>query len=105
MKRPPAETPKPYGQDGKGYEAIVYAHYFVGSCDWFVTEYDPKDDIAFGWACLGDRNNAELGYVSLTEMEQVRIPPYGLLVDYEDDWQQTTLAYAIARMDAKQGRM
>lgn len=71
----PSGAPKLYAQDGKGLQATVHAHYFLGSSDWLVTEYDPEEDLAFGWACLnGDRQNAELGYVSLAELERLRAP-------------------------------
>lgn len=98
MKRPPANTPRLYAQDGKGYDATVFAHYFLGGNDWLVTEYDPVDDLAFGWACLnGDRHNAELGYFSLAEMSEVRGRlrvvldgvPVGELptaIELEEDW-------------------
>lgn len=104
LRRPPKATPALYAQDGKGYDAIVYAHYFMGGSDWFVTEYSPEEDMAFGWACLnGDRQMAELGYVSIAELESVRVG--GIFpVDYEDDWQPVTLREAIEALDAKSGR-
>lgn len=116
MKRPPADTPKLYTQDGKGYEATVYAHYFLGANDWLVTEYDPDTDVAFGWACLnGDRDMAELGYTSLTELEDVQVPvKVGLgrqtrvgwyaHIEYDEHWRQMTLREAIALLDERQGR-
>lgn len=111
LKRPPATTPALYAQDGKGYDATVYAHYFLGGNDWLVTEYDPKEDIAFGWACLnGDRQNAELGYVSLAELESVRMRamvgdiPVPFPVEYDEHWQPMTLTEAIAELDRRQGR-
>ena len=71
----PDGAPPLYAQDGKGLDAIVHAHYFIGGCDWLVTEYDPDEEIAFGWACLnGDRQNSELGYTSLRELEEIRVP-------------------------------
>jgi Protein of unknown function (DUF2958) len=109
--RRPVEAPRLYAQDGKGYEATVFAHYFVSGCDWLVTEYDPEDDLAFGWACLnGDRQNAELGYVSLAELETVRAPVVingqrvnALRVEYEDGWPQMSLREAIAHLDKRSG--
>lgn len=105
LQRPPADTAPLYGQDGKGYEATVHAHYFLGGSDWFVTEYRPEEDLAFGWVCLnGDRQNAELGYVSLAELEAVRgsISINGrrvdsvLPVEYDEHWQPKPLRQAIA---------
>jgi hypothetical protein len=74
-----AAMPQTYDQDGKGDEAIVHLHYFTGSCDWFITEKDKGTDEeraagtveqqqAFGYANLGDPNNAELGYISIVEL-------------------------------------
>jgi hypothetical protein len=102
MPRPPKDTPPLYAQDGKGYEATVYAHYFIGNCDWFVTEYDPEEDRAFGWACTGDRPRAELGYVSLAEMESVRVKGV-FLVDYDLHWQRVPLRQAIDELDKRTG--
>jgi hypothetical protein len=116
--RRPTEAPRLYTQDGKGYDATVHAHYFVAGCDWLVTEYDPSDDLTFGWCCLnGDRQNAELGYTSLTEMEEVEIPltlqlgdgrevGFGVTgVEWDDHWPTgLTLTEAIALLDERQGR-
>jgi hypothetical protein len=62
--------PKVYEQDGLGEQAIVYLHYFIGGCDWFITEKDSEREQhqAFGWANLGDDDCAELGYISLIEI-------------------------------------
>lgn len=107
LKRPPAETPGLYEQDGKGYDATAYAHYFIGGSDWFVTEYSPEYDEAFGWACLnGDRQNAELGYIPLDALEEVRAPirindqtiPGVLKVEYDEHWTPKTLREAIAAL-------
>jgi hypothetical protein len=56
-------------------EKMIVAHYFVGGCDWWITEYNPADGIAFGYACLGDPTMAEWGYVSLVELEEIVIRP------------------------------
>ena len=65
-------------QDGKGDQAIVYLHYFVGGCDWWITEKDIgfADDAhgtgqiqAFGLVDLG--YGPELGYISLPEVFSV----------------------------------
>ena len=81
--------PHTYQQDGLGENAIVSLHYFTRGCDWFITEKDMgcADDAAgcrpgqshaagcrsaqhqaFGWADLGDRQCAELGYISIVEL-------------------------------------
>jgi len=67
--------PKTYDQVGKGNDAAASLHYFVGGCDWWITERDAgaADDTpdqfqsqAFGLADLG--YGAELGYISLPEI-------------------------------------
>ena len=66
-----ASTPVTYEQDGKGDDAIVYLHYFFGGCDWYITEKDVDGGVqqAFGYAVLfGDTQNAELGYICITEI-------------------------------------
>jgi len=46
--------------------------FFIGSCDWFIAEYD-GDDLIFGFAVLGgDWQNAEWGYISFNELKDVR---------------------------------
>ena len=67
------QLPALYKQDGKGVQAIVYAHLFTSSSDWYITEYDGSDT-AFCYCCLnGDLDNAELGYASLNELAGVKI--------------------------------
>jgi hypothetical protein len=60
--------PKVYEQEGLGENAIVYLHYFTGSCDWHITERDTTEEQhqAFGKADLG--YGSELGYISIQEM-------------------------------------
>ena len=67
--------PETYAQDGKGAQAHIYLHYFIGGCDWYITEKDVSADDgegligqfqAFGVANLG--YGPELGYISLPEI-------------------------------------
>lgn len=67
--------PQTYAQDGLGDEALVSLHYFIGGCDWWITEKDagsaedsPADfqSQAFGVADIG--YGPELGYISLPEI-------------------------------------
>ena len=115
LPRPPEGTPAVYAQDGKGLEATVYAHYFIGDADWLVTEYDPDDDVVFGWACVGDRQSAELGYASVAQMEagggQVPLHVQGrhvgnlpVYVEPEADWTPRPLHEAIDLIDRRHGR-
>jgi len=55
--------------DGKGDEAIVVLHYFIGNFHWFITEKDSVDGEpqyqAFGYADMGF---PELGYINIDEL-------------------------------------
>ena len=62
--------PKLYAQEAKGLDAIIYVKFFTPDAHWiwFATEFD-GDDTFFGFV-QGDF--PELGYFSLSELEQVR---------------------------------
>lgn len=113
----PTEAPALYAQDGKGFGATVFGHYFLASHHWLVTEFDPTEGLAFGWACLGgDRQNAELGYVSMAELASLRSPlrvqageqqlTIGCAgVERDSDWPEgLTITEGIALLDRRQGR-
>ncbi len=94
--------PHTYQQDGLGEQAIAHLHYFVGGCDWWITEKDKGDSEdtapnlqiqAFGYACLGDPTCAELGYVSLPEILNA-----GAELDFH--WNPTALAEIKAKIHA-----
>ena len=68
-----------YEQEGKGEQATVTLHYFIGGSDWYITEKDIDGGVeqAFGYAVLnGDEDCAELGYISIQE-----ITAYGAELD------------------------
>lgn len=49
-------------------DVIIYGHFFMGACDWFVSEFDGEDEF-FGFVILnGDIENAEWGYISFKEL-------------------------------------
>lgn len=64
------QLPKLYEQEEKGLDAIVYAKFFMVDAHWtwYATEFD-GEDIFFGFV-RGDF--PELGYFSLSELEQIR---------------------------------
>lgn len=76
-------------------EAIAYLHYFVGGCDWWITEKDCKEEQhqAFGVVSL-QGYSPELGYISITELTQLRVNgPYGfpLVIELDFNWEPTRL--------------
>ena len=58
------------------------------SWTWYVLEYDPKEKLCFG---LVEGFEKELGYFSLTEIEQAR-GPLGLQVERDLHWKPTPLS-------------
>lgn len=74
------KIPALYEQEELGMDAIVYVKYFnpTGAQTWYITEYDPVTKIMFGYCDLG--HGGELGYVSLTELEGIKI---GLVLGIE----------------------
>lgn len=63
-----AKIPGPYSQE-KEKDPTVWAHYFYGQSDWYITEYHPDDNVFFGFVILnGDSQYAELGYISVSEL-------------------------------------
>ena len=67
------KLPALYAQDGKGMEATVHVKFFCGPATWYITEFDGKDTF-FGWCDLGHGPGmAELGYVSKSELESLRM--------------------------------
>ena len=65
--------PEIYAQDGKGGAAVVHLRVnLLKNNNWFITEYSPEEKLFFGFVCLGaDLQNAELGYISKTELEDL----------------------------------
>ena len=79
-----ATMPRIYDQDGKGDDAVVFLHLFVGGCDWWITERDTSDEQlqAFGLVDLG--HGPELGYISIDEL-------LGTAAEIDLHWQPKTI--------------
>jgi hypothetical protein len=89
-----ARIPVFYATESRPIEdKVLWLHYFVGGCDWWVVELDHAAVEAFGYACLGDPQNAEWGYVDLAELEAIR--SRGLwIVERDLHWQPTKASEA-----------
>lgn len=74
--------PPLYSQDGKGFDATVHVKFFGGGrWTWYVTEYD-GDDTFFGYVVSGLGPDCdEFGYFSRSELEALKFPPFGLLIE------------------------
>lgn len=65
---------------GKENVEPVVKFFGGAACTWLITEYDPDQDSFFGLCDLG-LGSPELGYVSRTELEEIRFRPFGLGVE------------------------
>lgn len=75
------------------FEPVVKLFNPLGAGTWLLTEIDPEEhDIAFGLCDLG---YPELGSVSLTELQSIRLP-LGLGIERDRHWtaKKTLNAYA-----------
>lgn len=66
------------GNQSESKDPIIVAKLFnpSGSVTWYITEYDPNTNIAFGYVTGLYQN--EWGYFSLTELASIKCPPFGL---------------------------
>jgi Protein of unknown function (DUF2958) len=67
-----AKVPPLYGTERVAVaNKMVRLHYFIGNCNWWIVELDPKEGLAFGYANLGNDDDAEWGYVDLGELSEI----------------------------------
>jgi len=73
-------------QEGKE-NPIVVAHFFnpTGAGDWYATEYDPKDQIFFGYVSIFKDHNDEWGSFALEELQSYR-GRFGLGIERDMHW-------------------
>jgi hypothetical protein len=64
-------------------DPLVIVKFFnpSGAGTWLATEYDPKTRQFFGYVSIFGDYNDEWGYFSLDELEQIKLPPFGLKVE------------------------
>jgi len=74
-------------EEKQASEIRVYAKYFHprSNWNWYATEYDAQTKTFFGFV---DGDDKELGYFSLTEMEEVRV--WGLGTERDLYWNDKT---------------
>jgi len=78
--------PKIHETDGLEEHPAIF-HYFGGTTDIFICEYDGVDEM-FGYCILGDLYTSEWGYFSLAELTKNRI----LNIDYHFEEQSIEAA-------------
>ncbi|NQU63606.1 MAG: DUF2958 domain-containing protein [SAR324 cluster bacterium] len=72
-------------------DPLVIVKFFnpVGAGTWLITEYCPKQCLAFGYVMgLG---YDELGYISLTEMDSITLP-FGMRIERDIHFQPKLLS-------------
>lgn len=79
------KIPKLYAtEEIKAADKIIVMHFFIGGCDWYIAEFDGEDTF-FGYAILNsDTQNAEWGYVNLSELKNLKV--HGIEIDRELNW-------------------
>jgi hypothetical protein len=92
-------TPALYAQDGKGDEALVHVKLFdpTGSWTWFITEFDPDENTAFG---LVDGHDLEVGYIDLNELANVS-GRSGIGIEIDMHFKPQILGSCRAALDAR----
>ena len=91
-------TPRLYAQEVKGDEALVHVKLFdpTGSWTWFITEFDPTNNTAFG---LVNGHEVEAGYIDLNELATAR-GRMGIGIEIDMHFKPQTLAACHAALDA-----
>ena len=66
-------------------EKPIHLHFFIGGCDWYISEFDGRDTF-FGFAILNnDLQYAQWGYVSFTDLKKLKINGF-IEVDCEGEF-------------------
>jgi len=76
--------------EGKGFDAVAKVKFFTpdGNWTWYGVEYDANEKLFYG---LVDGFEMELGYFSLTELENIK-GPFGLPVERDRYFDATPLS-------------
>ena len=67
-------------------DKLIYLHFFIGGCDWYVAEYD-ENDLFWGFVILNnDFLNAEWGLFSFSELKAIQISGFEIDCELESYW-------------------
>tara|TARA_R110000796_G_scaffold249151_1_gene376637 strand:- start:521 stop:847 length:327 start_codon:yes stop_codon:yes gene_type:complete len=72
-----------------------------GAATWLLSEYDAENEVFFGLCDLG-MGSPELGYVSLGELLQIRLP-MGLKIERDLHWEPKYTLSEYARKASEHG--
>ena len=99
-----AKIPKLYETENTPLnDKLIYLHFFIGGCDWYIAEYD-GEDLFWGFAILNsDFQNADWGYISFRELKEIKMDGW-LEIDCEiDDAWKVRKASEIEKIKKAQG--
>lgn len=85
------KLPKLYETEGEVYDnSMCQIKLFspIGIGTWYIIEYDPEEELAFGYVDLG---YPELCYFSLKELRDAKLP-YGLKIERDSSWKPQPLS-------------
>lgn len=68
--------------------AIVKLFNPMGAGTWYITEFDPEEELCFGYVELFE---GELGYFSLKEIREVELP-FGMKIERDMHFDPTPLS-------------
>jgi hypothetical protein len=79
------------GSQQENKDPLIIAKFFnpCGAGYWFATEYNPEDKIFFGYVSLFGNECDEWGSFSLTELEEIKTPPFGLGIERDRHFTET----------------
>jgi len=77
-------------------DKLIYLHFFIGGCDWYIAEYDGVDTF-FGYAILnGDLTTAQWGYVRFSHLKNISFGFLEVDCEGEEFWTIRPFAEIIA---------
>jgi len=79
--------PRLYATEGMRWQdTVIYEHFFLGTCDWYASEYGQTNGLFFGFIILNDDlQNAEWSYFGHDKLRALRTPE-GLEVNRDPQW-------------------
>lgn len=78
LRLPQTNIPRLESTDATPFsEKTIHARLFALGCTatWLLAEYDPEEQVAFGYCDLfgqGEAGGAEWGYISIEELEELK---------------------------------
>lgn len=68
-------------------EQVAYMHFFVGECDWYITEWDAIDQMFYGCYFLRGRfEMSEWGHISFIWLKKLLVGKSAVQVNRDTSW-------------------